>query len=123
MTSNLVFLPALTGTACAQGMVRPSVIALFALSALYPRPVGGPLVSVSLRLLQEEGQDVFLLLDHAHFDIGCRWGLLVQEVILAGEKDVHSGPCDTQDISGVFVNVPLKVQDVLVGPRELPEWP
>ena len=36
----------------------------------------------------------------------------MEKVILVPQQDVHSGACDAENISGVFINVPLEVQDV-----------
>lgn len=77
-----------------------------------PGPEYNPLVSQSLRLLQELGEEVFFLLDHGNFG-GTRQGVvLVEEMRLVPQKDVHALGGSVQHISGVFIKIPLKVKDL-----------
>ena len=64
---------------------------------------------MSLWVLQEAGQEVLFWLHHWNFGAICHGGLVMQEVLLAHEEDVHSVASNTEDISGVFVDVLLEV--------------
>lgn len=64
-------------------------------------------------VLQEAVQEGTLLLNQGHFDRSFWRGFGVQEVVLAAKKDVHPGACHTQNISCVFVDVPLEVHDII----------
>ena len=97
---------------------RFGVVPLFALRALYSRSERSPLVTLILRLFQEASQKVSFFLDHGDFDIFLLWSLAVKEVLRVAKKDVYFCPCDTKDVSSVFIYVSLKVQNLFWSSQE-----
>ena len=69
-------------------------------------------MTISSGLLQVHGQQVALLLDEGYLDRAFLLFLVVQEVAFVSQKNLHSVGGHKEDVSGVFINLTLKVQDL-----------
>ena len=81
-------------------------------SALDSRSESLPLVSIPSGLLKVVGQQFSLLLNEGNLARTVLLVLGVQEVTFVSQKDLHSIGCHKEDVSRVFINLTLEVQDL-----------
>ena len=82
-------------------------------SALYSRSESLPLVPIPSGFLQVLGQQLTFLLDEGNLGRAVLLVLGVQEVTFVSQDDLHSIGGHKEDVSSVFINLTLEIQDLL----------